>query len=74
LSRLTIKEYFSSDLDQNYNAIYRTEEELLAMFDETLGCIGFHLIDSGYVYDNPGLNNREDTIQKWYFFERSKGV
>lgn len=68
--RLTIKKHFSSDLDQFYNAIYRTESELLVMISEILELVGFTLLDSGYVFDQPEMNNRADTIQKWYLFER----
>lgn len=68
--RLTIKEHFSDDLDQVYNAIYRTENELLLMVAGTLGQVGFTLLDSGYVYEQPEMNNRADTRQKWYLLER----
>jgi SAM-dependent methyltransferase len=71
--RLTIKEHFSSDLDQTYNAIYRTEGELLLMISETLGRAGFTLLESGYVYEQPEMNNRADTVQKWYLLERHEG-
>jgi hypothetical protein len=71
--RLTIKEHFSEDLEQFYNAIYRTEKELLLMFAETIGRAGFKLTDSGYVYEQPDMNNHSDTIQKWYILERRKG-
>lgn len=68
--RLTVKEHFSSDLDQFYNAIYRTESELLLMISEILEQAGFTLFDSGYVFDQPEMNNRADTVQKWYLLER----
>jgi SAM-dependent methyltransferase len=68
--RLTIKEHFSDDLDQIYNAIYRTEEELLAMTFTTLGLLGFVLVDKGYVYEQKELCNRADTVQKWYAFAK----
>lgn len=68
--RLTIKAHFSPELEQTYNAIYRTEDELLAIFSTTLGQQGFVLAESGYVYEQSELNNRVDTVQKWYLFER----
>lgn len=68
--RLTIKEHFSEDLDQTYNAIYRTEEELLSMACLTLIPHGFALAEVGYVYEQKELNNRSETVQKWYFFEK----
>lgn len=70
--RLTIKEHFSSDLDQVYNAIYRTESELLLMINEILAPVGFTLLDSGYVFDRPEMNNRAETVQKWYLLKRSR--
>lgn len=33
-SRLTLKDFYSNDLKSDYNAIYRTESELLSFFDE----------------------------------------
>lgn len=71
--RLTIKEHFSDDLDQVYNAIYRTEDELLLMISETLEQARFKLIESGYVYEQREMNNRTDTVQKWYLLERREG-
>lgn len=71
--RLTIKEHFSSDLEQVYNAIYRTEEELVLMISKTLGRAGFKCIDRGYVYEQHEMNNRADTVQKWYLLERREG-
>lgn len=71
--RLTIKEHFSSDLDQFYNAIYRTESELLLMISEILGQAGFTILDSGYVFEHPENNNRADTVQKWFLMERKRG-
>lgn len=68
--RLTIREHFSDDLEQVYNAIYRTEDELLLMISETLEKRGFELVDHGYVFEQLDMNNRVDTVQKWYMLER----
>lgn len=68
--RLTIKEHFSDDLEQVYNAIYRTEEELLIMINEVLEPACFKLIERGYVYEQHEMNNRADTVQKWFVLER----
>ena len=32
-TRLTLKDFYSEDLDEEYNAIYRTENELLEYFN-----------------------------------------
>lgn len=68
--RLTIKEHFSEDMDQHYNAIYRTERELLEMAAPTLFVAGFTLVDSGDVYTDSTLNNRTETRQRWFLFSR----
>jgi SAM-dependent methyltransferase len=68
--RLTIKEHFSDDLDQVYNAIYRTDAELRDAFAATLEPAGFRLAESDDVYKADDLNNRADTRQRWYLLER----
>lgn len=72
--RLTIKEHFSDDLDQTYNAIYRTEDELRGYFDSTLAKAGFEVIESGFVFDEASLNNRAETVQKWFKLHRTQNV
>ncbi len=67
--RLTIKEHFSEEMGQVYNAIYRTERELMAVIEAELMSQGFRLVDSGDVYES-ALNNRAETRQKWYLLER----
>lgn len=69
-NRLTLQEYFSDDMDQNYSAIYRSESELLAMFDATIKLFGFRLKEYGDVYTETELNNRKETKQRWYLFAR----
>jgi SAM-dependent methyltransferase len=68
--RLTIKDHFSTDLDQTYNAIYRTQAELEAMMKPVLFDRGFRLADSGDVFASDGLNNRAETRQRWMLLER----
>jgi len=68
--RLTLHEHFSEEMDQYYNAIYRTENELLSMVDSTLGAVGFRLIDCGDVYSEASLNNRAETKQRWFLLAR----
>lgn len=69
-ARLTIQEHFSEDMDQVYNAIYRTEAELMELFNRVFYPVGFRLSDVGDVYET-ALNNRSDTKQKWFLLERS---
>jgi SAM-dependent methyltransferase len=68
--RLTIKEHFSDELDQHYNAIYRTQQELENLLINTLLRAAFALVAQGDVYEAQ-LNNRAETIQRWFVLERT---
>ena len=68
--RLTLHEHFSTDMDQFYNAIYRPEAELLRMFQDTLGVAGFSMVECGDVFAGDELNNRAETRQRYFVFER----
>jgi SAM-dependent methyltransferase len=70
-ARLTITDHFSTDMDQVYNAIYRTEAEILEMF-APLFDHGFRLVGRGDVYEDHSLNNRVETKQRWMIFERQQ--
>ncbi|CAI8812862.1 Methyltransferase family protein [Pseudomonas sp. IT-P2] len=67
--RLTLLEHFSDEMDQQYNAIYRTEQELISLIKSVLGD-AFIQVDSGDVYPDPSLNNRTETRQKWFLWEK----
>lgn len=69
-ARLTIKEHFSDELEQSYNAIYRTQQELESLMAETLFVSGFRIVEQGDVY-GAELNNRAETIQRWIVLERT---
>jgi cyclopropane fatty-acyl-phospholipid synthase-like methyltransferase len=71
-SRLTIKEHFSEDMDQFYNAIYRTDNELISMCESVLTPAGFKLIEFEDVFKNAEYNNRVETKQKYFLFKRAK--
>ena len=68
--RLTLSDHFSEELEQDYHAIYRTEGELRTMVDQRLAPAGFRMLAGGDVYDDPDLNNRGDTRQRWTVLER----
>lgn len=68
--RLTLREHFSDELAQEYNAIYRTEGELREAINRTLGRHGFQVTGAGDVFEDPGLNNRAETRQRWLLVER----
>jgi len=67
--RLTLHEHYSNDMDQTYNAIYRTRSELELMLKKNIP--EFRLISSGDVYDESTLNNRNDTKQQWLLMEKA---
>lgn len=70
--RLTVKDHFSTDLEQTYNAIYRTEAELREIFSETIFRHGFSIEDTGAVFSDSDLNNRTETQQRWFLIRRRR--
>lgn len=69
--RLTLDQHWSSDLDQSYSAVYRSEPELLSAFGRTLLATGFTLRTAADLYP-ADLNNRADTKQRYYLLERGR--
>lgn len=69
-ARLTLKDFFSEELDTNYNAIYRTKEELEDIFKEKFIKKGFTIKEKGFLFEEDSLNNRKETAQYYYVFER----
>lgn len=70
--RLTLKNYYSEELKDNYNAIYRTEDELKNFFKILLDK-GFEITEKGYLYEEDKLNNRKETFQYYFIFQRKEG-
>ncbi|MCB4362596.1 class I SAM-dependent methyltransferase [Hydrogenophaga taeniospiralis] len=68
--RLTIKDHFSDELEQAYNAIYRTEEQIRSLIVEAMSSSGCRSLDSGDVYADESMNNRAETRQRWLVVER----
>ena len=68
--RLTLKDFFSDELQDNYNAIYRTREELHTFLDEAFLQKGFAIAEEGFLFDADILNNRKETAQYYYVIER----
>ncbi|MEJ8311125.1 methyltransferase domain-containing protein [Agrobacterium larrymoorei] len=68
--RLTLKEHFSEELGDTYNAIYRTSDELRAVMDETLIAQGFSYSVNGEYAFPPALRNRAETAQKYFLLSR----
>lgn len=69
--RLTISSHYSDEMEQNYNAIYRTQEEILNFINMiNTEDLKLRVLKNGDVYDNMILNNRTDTKQIWLLLER----
>jgi SAM-dependent methyltransferase len=68
--RLTLKEHYSEELGEVYNAIYRTPKELKAMMDDILVACGFSYQVCGDYAFPPALRNREETAQRYFILRR----
>lgn len=68
--RLTLDNIFSEELKDNYSAIYRTRSELMKVFEEFLLNKGFELREESYLFEEDELNNRKETAQYYFIFER----
>lgn len=67
--RLTLKDFYSEELKDNYNAIYRTREELEAFFKKAFLDKGFQVRRQDFLFED-ALNNRKETAQYFYILER----
>lgn len=68
--RLTLKDFFSEELNDYYNAIYRTRDELMVSINEMFLNKGFRIKEEGFLFDDDALNNRKETAQYYYILER----
>ncbi len=68
--RLTLKDFFSDELKDNYNAIYRTRRELGDFYAKTLFKKGFRIAEEGFLFEEEALNNRKETSQYFYILRR----
>lgn len=68
--RLTLKDQFSEELKDDYNAIYRTRGELENIFENTLSQKGFAIKENGFMFPETDLNNRKETTQYYWIIER----
>ncbi|MCM1220378.1 MAG: class I SAM-dependent methyltransferase [Lachnospiraceae bacterium] len=69
--RLTLKNFFSDELNDNYNAIYRTRSELLETLTQTLLTKDFSIKEEGFLFDEDTLNNRKETAQYYFLLKRN---
>lgn len=68
--RLTLKEFYSEELKDNYNVIYRTRDEVMQVFEKTLLQAGFKVTQSEFLFSEDELNNRKETAQYYFIMER----
>lgn len=68
--RLTLKKFFSDELQDDYNAIYRTRQEYQMFYGETFFKRGFSMKEEGFLFEEDALNNRKETAQYYWIFER----
>lgn len=69
-NRLTLMDFYSEELDDNYNAIYRTRDELIHLITPSLLAKGFSILQEGFLFDDVKLNNRTETTQYYYILKR----
>lgn len=68
--RLTLRGFYSEELKDNYNAIYRTRDELMSVLKNTLIKCGFRITKNGFLFSEDELNNRKETAQYYFILER----
>ncbi|MEQ1602946.1 MAG: class I SAM-dependent methyltransferase [Methylophilaceae bacterium] len=61
--RLTLNQFWSEELSANYSAIYRTENDLKTLINQTLGDLILTPIKFVPLYKDNALNNRNETKQ-----------
>lgn len=68
--RLTLKEHFSEELGDTYNAVYRTRDEIFDYLDRILISSGYVMKEEDYLFYNADLSNRKETAQYYFLLER----
>lgn len=62
-SRLTLKDFYSEGLEADYNAIYRTEEEYMELFE----ILNYNKIFADDIFED--LSNHSETHYKYFVIE-----
>ena len=68
--RLTLKNYWSEELQSFYNAIYRKKNEIIDLAEHFFNKNNFKIIKFEPLYTNKKLNTRKETIQYFILLER----
>lgn len=69
--RLTLKDFYSRELESDYNSIYRSAEEYRQMFQENAPAL--IPIHEGFLFDAATLNNRKETSQYYFILRKETG-
>ena len=69
--RLTLDRFESRELQQEYSAIYRSEEQVNSLFGSVLAQSGFRLSSRSALYPAE-LCNRKETEQRYQVWERGQ--
>ena len=66
--RLTLKDFYSQELEHEYNTIYRSAEEYRQLFQSNAPSLV--PVREGFLFDDPALNNRKETSQDYFILRR----
>ena len=70
-NRLTLKDFYSEELQAVYNAIYRTRDEYNKLITKYVLSCGFKITEEKFLFDSAEeLNNRKETAQYYYILKR----
>lgn len=69
--RLTLKSFWSEELNATYNAIYRTADDYGVRYRCAFGQ-SFSVAHHGPMYDESHLNNRSETFQYFWVLQRKE--
>lgn len=73
--RLTLKNFYSDELNSEYHAIYRTRSDYEEIFESSLFKAGFQIVDQGFLFQqDKDLNNRKETAQYFYILHSSANL
>ena len=67
--RLTLNNFFSSELGSTYSAIYRSVREYAALFDEYFNAEDYNIVSEGETWESK-QQNRSDTTSYYWIIER----
>ena len=68
--RLTLKDFYSKDLNMTYNAVYRTKYEYEKMIEKYF--TSFNLIQTGLLLDNETGAREETNAQYWFLAKQQR--